>query len=240
MWRAPRGRVAGESAVFGDSIVASISGATWMRHVRAARVRAGGLRAGRRRPRPGIARRDEPPVTWISVPPPDSRSADAGREETKACSATGAQRGSSTVAPPRPAAEAAVAAGGAPTVFTIRLGGRARRGPAEARPSASGSLASGIRARRARAGPRSPRRAIAAQLQPPGGGRRWLRRGCAPRDGPQSSQTITRTISAIPTPRVIESGGAVLGPEAGVRARPVVRPSGASPVQSSSSHELMP
>ena len=63
-------------AVFGESIVASTtSSATWMPSARnscaaawvIARVAAA---AAAHRPRPGIARRAEPPVIWISVPAP--------------------------------------------------------------------------------------------------------------------------------------------------------------------------
>ena len=140
-------------------------------------------------PRPGIARRDEPPVTWISVPPPDSRNVRMPVERnTKACSATAAaQPRKPDGFPHGPAAEAlAVRRRAAPTAFTIRFGGPPRRGPARGRGRArrDRSRRQPCRARRARAvPPRSPRsgRSRRTSSRSPGGNRRWLRRGCARR-----------------------------------------------------------
>ncbi len=85
------GRPAIIAAVFGESIVASTtSSATWTPSARSscaaawtkARVAAA---PAAHRPRPGIARRAEPPVTWISVPAPART---PSLRNTKACSAT--------------------------------------------------------------------------------------------------------------------------------------------------------
>jgi hypothetical protein len=128
-------------------------------------------------PRPGMARRDDPPVTWMSVPPePDSRSVLMPVErKTKPCSATAAAqpRKPSSVAsasgpPPKPLPSSGARL--AATAFTIRLGGPScSRTRASASPSESSSLASA-------AMPSAPRsvifaavsalRATAAQRQP--------------------------------------------------------------------------
>src|SRR4051794_37543622 len=89
------GAPAVRSAVFGDSIVAStMRSATWIASLRnsaaaacvSARVANAPAAHG---PRFGIARRDEPPVTCTSVPPPLSRSARAPVDRNaNACSAT--------------------------------------------------------------------------------------------------------------------------------------------------------
>src|SRR3954471_24780116 len=107
------------ASVLGDSIVPStMSSAAWIFSSRSscpaactsARVACA---PADHRPRPGIARRDDPPVTCTSVPPaPAARSARAPSDrKTKACSATAAvqPRKPSTVAsasgpPPKPPA----------------------------------------------------------------------------------------------------------------------------------------
>ena len=143
-------------AVLGDSIVAStISSATWMPSSRSSCAAACTIARvacppADQRPRPGIARRAEPPVTCMSVPPsPDSRSAWMPVDRnTKACSATTAAqpwKPSSVASPIGPPPKPLSSSGGrlAATAFTIRLGGpsssRTRTSAAE---SASGSLAS--------------------------------------------------------------------------------------------------
>src|SRR4051812_81383 len=149
------GAPAVRSAVFGDSIVAStISSATCTPRSRssaaAAWVSARVANApAAHSPRPGIARRDEPPVTWTSVPPPPSSSARAPVDRNaNACSAT------ATVQPRTPSIVASAtappphgppSAGGrlAVTAFTIRSSEPcSARVCAIARSSSAGSEAS--------------------------------------------------------------------------------------------------
>ena len=71
------------SAVFGEAIVAStMSSATWMPSVRSSWAAAWvsalvAAAPAAQSPRPGIALRADPPVTWMRVPPPPARSAAA-------------------------------------------------------------------------------------------------------------------------------------------------------------------
>ena len=149
------------------------------------------------RPRPGIARRAEPPVTWISVPPsPDSRSARMPVERnTKDCSATAAAqpRKPSSVAsaigpPPKPlpsSGRPARAHGVHDQARRSELVAHAcERGP-RVRPRRSRRPRS--RARRARSPPpRSPRcaRRRRRASRSAEGGRSPRRRGCARRGSP--------------------------------------------------------
>ena len=77
------------ASVFGDSIVASTtSSATWMLCSRSSCAAAWvsarvACAPADHMPRPGIARRDEPPVIWTSVPPPWPSSARAPSTGTR-------------------------------------------------------------------------------------------------------------------------------------------------------------
>ena len=192
-----------KSAVFGDSIVAStIKSATWMPSSRtscaaACVIARAACAPADQRPRPGIARRDEPPVTWISVPPsPDSRSARMPVERnTKDCSATAAaqpRKPSSVASAIAPAAEAlavvrrpARAHGVHDQAWRSELVAHACERGQRVRPRRSRRPRS--RARRARSPPpRSPRSARRPRRasRSAEGGRSPRRRGCARRAPP--------------------------------------------------------
>ena len=200
---ASRGVPRVKASVFGDSIVAStIRSATWIPSSRtscaAAWVSARVAWApADQMPRPGIARRAEPPVTWMSVPPaPPSRSvADAGRQEHERLLRH--RRGPAAEALDRRVADRAAA-----EAAVVR--GRARRGHRVDDQAGRAQLVAHARERLAecvgvaRVGDESERAALAdrggrllaardrraAPAAAARGGRRSRRRGCARRAPP--------------------------------------------------------